>query len=211
MNNTPSAASAPAAPQESKPLEKQPVLKPAVSLLWNHVGGLLACIVVCIGAGFAGLLQGTGLWFSLIALLFLYSLPIYNNMWTLGHSDKNLADFGHIKLNPLRGVTIGLLANAPNLLLGLLFFLSKFGIGWNITVLYKFLNPEVWPLINLIQPEISMLDFTVWQALLVALLPLIPVVIAEISYYLGTKDLSVGHKLVYKDPAQKPKQNVPKP
>lgn len=210
MNNATSAASGNTAPKEPV-LEKQPILKPAVSLLWNHVGGLLACVVVCIGAGFAGLLQGNGLWFSLIALLFLYSLPIYNNMWTLGHNDKNLADFGHIKLKPSRGILIGLLANSPNLLLGLLFFLSKFGIGWNITVLYKFLNPEIWPLINLIQPEISMLDFTVWQALLVALLPLIPVVIAEISYYLGTRDFSIGHKLVYKDPSQKPKQNVPKP
>lgn len=210
MNNATSAPSGNTAPKEPV-LEKQPILKPAVSLLWNHVGGLLACVVVCIGAGFAGLLQGNGLWFSLIALLFLYSLPIYNNMWTLGHNDKNLADFGHIKLKPSRGILIGLLANSPNLLLGLLFFLSKFGIGWNITVLYKFLNPEIWPLINLIQPEISMLDFTVWQALLVALLPLIPVVIAEISYYLGTRDFSIGHKLVYKDPSRKPKQNVPKP
>lgn len=201
VNSTESAA--PAA------MEKQPILKPAISLLWNHVGGLLVCAIACFGFGFAGLLQGNGLWFSAVALLFLYCLPIYNNMWSLGHNDRNLSDFGHIKLQPARGFLIGLIANSPNLLLGLMFFLSKFGIGWNLVIPYKFLNAEVWPLINAIQPEISMVDdFTVIQTLLVALLPLIPVLIAEISYYLGTRDFSIGHKLLYKE--KKPEQGKPK-
>ena len=144
--------------------ENRTDLKKAVlSLLWSHCGGIIVALIFCIGM--SPLLFGNGLWISTPIVLLVYSLPVYRTMWEIGHADLNRAHFGHITLNRWRGIQIGLLAMIPFFLTGVFFLLSKAGLFPNFVVLYKFLNAELWPVINLIQISMYLPDYNWFQAI----------------------------------------------
>lgn len=185
--------------------ENRTDLKKAVlSLLWSHCGGIIVALIFCVGM--SPLMFGNGLWISTPIVLLVYSLPVYRTMWEIGHADLNRANFGHITLNRWRGIQIGLLAMIPFFLTGVFFLLSKAGLFPNFVVLYKFLNAELWPVINLIQISMYLPDYNWLQTIAVALLiHLIPVAVAEFAYQLGSRDFSIKQKLVYKGKKEGPK------
>ena len=86
---------------------------------------------------------------------------------------------------------------------GVLFFLSKCGLFWNFTVIYKIINAEVWPIMNAVQvfagQDVSMYlpDFAWWQVVVCSLLPLLPVAVAHLGYSMGTRDISIVEKVLY--------------
>ena len=180
---------------------KQPLIKPALQVMAAQAGGILLALIFCFGL--AVLMTGMGLLFCIPLVLLCYSVPLYNSMWGLGHSDGNKAHFGHIVLDPWRGVKISLIANIPWLCSGVLFFLSKCGLFWNFTVIYKIINAEVWPIMNAVQvfagQDVSMYlpDFAWWQVVVCALLPLLPVAVAHLGYSMGTRDISIVEKVLY--------------
>jgi hypothetical protein len=187
--------------QKSDFTSKQPVWKPAFSLFLSHLGGLLVALVFCVGL--TPWMTTNMVYVCIAVVLFLYSLPVYRTMWGLGHEDRNRANFGHIRLDRFRGLKLALIAYSPNLLMGILFFLSKFNIfPWAFVPLYKILNGELWPIINAIQISWYMTDYSILQTIAVSLLPLLPVLIAAGGYLLGTHDFSIYHRLIYRD--QKP-------
>ncbi|MEG0692979.1 MAG: hypothetical protein RR444_07840, partial [Oscillospiraceae bacterium] len=160
--------------------------------------------------GLAGLMSNTGgLLVAQILILLVYSFPTYSTMWEFGHKDLNRFNYGHIARDQFRGFKIGLIANIPFFLISLLFILSKFGLFYNIVIPFKLINAEIWPLINLIQPWAYMDKFAMWQVLLVAILPVIPVLIAGGAYILGNHDYSPMQKLVYKNKKKPAKPKTP--
>ncbi len=186
---------------ETAPNVKQPLMKPAFQAMGAHVGGILLALIFCFGL--ARLMTGMGLLFCIPLVLLTYSVPLYNSLWGQGHSDGNKAHFGHIVLDPWRGAKIALLANLPWIVSGVLFFLSKCGLFWNFTVIFKIMNAEVWPIMNALHvfagQEVSMYlpSFSWWQVVVCALLPLLPVAVAHLGYSMGVRDISLMEKLMY--------------
>ena len=194
--------------ESKKVIKNSSLLKQAMGLLGSHFGGVLLSLIFCLGL--ASLMSNVwGLLVAQILVLFAYSYPTYATMWDYGHKDLNRFNYGHIPRDLYRGFKIGLVANIPVFILSILFILSKFGLFYNIVIPFKLLNAEIWPLINLIQPWAYMDKYAYWQVFLVALLPLIPVLIAGGAYILGNHDYSPMQKLVYKNKKKPVKPKTP--
>lgn len=195
-------------------IEKQPLLKPALSILGSHAGGVLISNILCFGL--SGMMSNWGLLLAIPLIFLVYSMPIYGTAWAMGLSDSNKANFGHIVLDKWRGAKLCLVAISPWLVSGLLFILSKFGLFYNFTIIFKLLNAEVWPAINAVHvfagQEVSMYlpSLSFFQAFLAAILTVLPVIPAQLGYFLGTKDISISQKLIYKN-TKKGGKNVQKP
>ena len=181
---------------------KYSILRPALSTLGYQLVTLLLCNFVCISfAGFMGSASGLAAIESI--LLLIYFGIVYSSLWNQGREDKNLANFGHIVLDRWRGIKIGLLANLPFLVMGGLLILSRFGLFWNFVFLYKIVNAQFWPLINLFRSTLDVMDFAVWQVVVIALLPLLTAAVSQLGYLLGIKDVSILQKLIYRDKKDK--------
>lgn len=173
------------------------MLKQATGLLGGHVGGIIIALILCFSL--AGLM--TNLWGLILAqiiIMIAFSFPVYSTMWDYGHKDKNRSNYGHITLDKYRGFKVAAIANIPFFIMGLLMILSKLGVFYNIVIIYKLVNAEIWPLINLIQPSAYLTDYNYFQIILVALLTLLPVAIEGVSYIFGINDFSPLAKLIYK-------------
>ena len=125
---------------------------------------------------------------------------LYNDLWNLGANDNNLSNFGHKKIDKLRGFKIGLLASIPNFIffIVLVVFKNSFMSGFNAQM-YKFAVGYFYSFAELIlKGATSTPDLSALQILLLgALLFVIPAITA-ISYLLGLKGISLEEKLVYK-------------
>lgn len=197
-------------PREEVPIEKQPLLKPALSLLGAHAGGILIALILCFAL--SGIMANWGLLIAIPVIFLVYCMPIYGTTWAMGMSDSNKAHFGHIVLDPWRGAKIALITMIPWFLSGLLFLLSKFGLFYNFTVIFKIINAELWPIFNAVQvfagQPVSMYlpDFSYFQVILCFIFTLLPVAAAQVGYTLGVKDISLTQKIVYKSKKQPVKE-----
>ena len=173
------------------------ILKSSLSVFGYHVGGLIISCIFCIGLG--SLLSNTiGQIISQIIILVVYSLPIYQTVWGIGHSDMNKENFGHIKKDSLRGFKIGLISSIPVFIMTLLFVLSKFNLIYNFTWVFKFANAEIWPLINMIEISMYLPDYSYLEIFGVAAVTLIPTILIGSFYIMGNNDFSPVQKLIYK-------------
>lgn len=218
-NQTPTPAPASGTP-EYYPHGKHSLFKTACSLLMAHLGGLLICVIVCFSL--SPLMAGAGIWAGAPIVLLAYGSITYNTMWGLGHEDSNLAHFHHITLDPWRGLKVSLIAMAPFLAFGAAFVicaaisLSTGEENWFLllAVVYRLVNAEVWPLINAVAPQATEGAVSTWSmggAAAAALFTLIPPVIHQLGYFLGTKDFSIMQRLVYKNKKSKKKPQTPRP
>lgn len=121
---------------------------------------------------------------------------IYPKFWQMGTKDSNLVHFKHKKEDKLKGLTCGLIAIIPGLIL---LVVITFIIPDTQTALYKFLNCSVYTFVELIVgsdatfKEIGILQF-LGLALLKALVPFT----AYAAYLLGYKNISLSQKFIYK-------------
>lgn len=194
-----------------KPIQKVKevtIMKQAWGLLGSHFGGVIIALLFCFGLS-SLMVNPWGLVLAQVLTLIAFSFPVYSTMWEYGHKDKNRSNYGHIVLDKYRGVKVALIANSPFLLMSLLMLLSKFGLFWNIIIPFKLVNAEVWPLINLIQPDAYLPSYTIWQMILVALLPILPLVIEGVGYIFGLNDYSPMAKLIYKKKKPQPTKKAP--
>lgn len=187
-------------------MQKNHCLKNALKLLTSHLGGVLVANIFCII--FSTLMANPKMaWIPAVVILIIYSLPIYGTLWTMGSADKNSEKYGKLQKNPFRGFVVGLIQNSPFILTGIMFLLSKFGIGWNIVIPFKLLNAEIMPIVNLLvsgENSVYLSSYTVFDAVIIALLPLIPVLFDGVYYLLGYFGISPWQMIVYKNkPAEK--------
>ncbi|MEG2813170.1 MAG: hypothetical protein RSA79_01085 [Oscillospiraceae bacterium] len=173
------------------------LIKPSFSFFGYHLACIILSEIISISLG---MLYDTPLGMLGLGaiLLIVYSLPIYNYMWGLGHRDLNKQSFGHMKKDNFRGFKIALLGSVPLFCVSLLFVLSKFGLFFNFTIFYKMLNSEVKPLMSLINSSTYVSQYSYLQVFLVVLLTLIPAILSGIFYFIGNKDFSISQHLIYK-------------
>lgn len=181
-------------------MQKYDYLKSGVKLFGSHLGGLIVANIFCVILSTI-MADKWGNIVSIPLLLVVYSLPVYGSIWTKGNKDRNSENYDRLNKNPYRGFIIGLIENSPFILTGLFFFLSKLGIGYNFVFLYKILNAEILPIMNLFAygpDSIYLTSYTVSDAFFIALLPLIPVLLDGAYYLLGYFDISPWQRVVYK-------------
>lgn len=126
---------------------------------------------------------------------------IYSHLWKLGDSDRNLVTTGNGEEDKLRGLKIGLIANAPIYLTYLIFLIAKAGIlagEWYAA--FRFLNFPQFSVINALygQATASAADISWTNTLLGAVTFIAIPLFASVAYNLGYKRVSITEKLVYK-------------
>lgn len=126
---------------------------------------------------------------------------IYTALWKLGSSDANLVTYNHAEHDSIKGLKIGALAVVPSFVSWLVVVLAKEGIipgGW--FTLYRFMNYQVFTLVNAIFGQnVKTTDLIAWPQIFAGLSVLVFVpIIAQISYTLGYKHISLGESLIYK-------------
>ncbi len=119
-----------------------------------------------------------------------------NGAYKQGFKDNNLVKIGHTSKDVLKGFKIGLIANAPFILL---FAFAVVKASVLRKVLYAFLNPHFYAIIMAITGDSEMLSQigTPRFVLLGLLLAIVPA-ISGIAYILGFKEINLAEKLVYK-------------
>ena len=183
---------------------KTSVWRASLRVLRSHISGIVFANLLCMIL--AGVMLGPGLYVALPVILVVYSLGIYTSMWAYGKEDRIAADYHYITLNRLHGLGVCLIGYLPFLLMGVLLvafntdaFAGVEFIQNDYVVIFKFLNAGIWPIMNAIEVSASLTDITMFQAVSMALLTLIPVIVGTVGYILGTYDISLMQKLVYKN------------
>lgn len=173
------------------------LLKPSFAFFGYHIGCVILCEIFNIGLSslYKTPLGMVGL---AIILLIVYSLPIYNYMWGLGHRDRNKQSFGHMEKDNFRGFKIGLIGLTPIFIAAILFIVSRFGVFYNFTMIFQLINSPIKPLMRLISNSTFVAEYSYLQVFSVALLTVIPAIIAGIAYIIGSKDFSISQYLMYK-------------
>ena len=126
---------------------------------------------------------------------------IYTSLWKLGDGDANLVAFGNAKHDSIKGLKIGALAVVPSFISWIIVVLAKTGAvpgGW--FALYRFMNYQLFTLVNAIFGQsVNTTDMISWPQIFAGLSVLVFVpLVAQISYMLGFKRISLGESLIYK-------------
>ncbi len=138
---------------------------------------------------------------GLLSFILLFAF-VYNMFWTRGDKDANLATFGHTVLDKYRGIKLGLLIELPFAMSYLLLLADKiFGLFSSSLYLfiYRLLNYNMYQIIELATKGAqNAQELPIWSFLLL-LVTLVPIpAISALGYYLGTKDISIKEKIMYK-------------
>ena len=123
--------------------------------------------------------------FSIVVFSFYYYL-IHSHLWTVGAKNKISADGGRMKLNPLAGLYMGLLAAAPSILLNIVNIFTYF---YKDYAGYKGVH-TITALLELLwdAPSIG-LYFVTGTPVSYLASALLPAIFAGVSYYLGTREI----------------------
>ena len=140
---------------------------------------------------------------SIGAVIF-YFVLVYSMMWEMGAKDKLKIDGGRLKAQPHKGLVLGLCANVPNFLLGILATvfaaICASGAGINIQNTFAIIflitgmhGAMYLGIIQIVTPFPVVGDLTNYsnylvQSILYIVIPLISVAVVHFSYYLGTKE-----------------------
>lgn len=126
---------------------------------------------------------------------------ISNTLKKLGDSDRNLVLTGNMTEDKLRGLKIGIIANAPIYLSYAIFLLAKANIlSGNWYALFRFLNFPQFIIINSLygQATSSAVGIPWSNVALGALTFIVLPLFSYIAYTLGYKRISIGEKIIYK-------------
>ena len=123
--------------------------------------------------------------FSIVVFSFYYYL-IHSHLWTVGAKNKISADGGRMKLNPLAGLYMGLLAAAPSIILNIVNIFTYF---YKDYAGYKSVH-TITALLELLwdAPSIG-LYFVTGTPVSYLASALLPAIFAGVSYYLGTREI----------------------
>lgn len=126
---------------------------------------------------------------------------VYSSVWKIGASDSNLDSVGAIKLDKLRGLKIGLLANVPLYIAFAIFVIARMGvISGSWYAVFRFINFPVFTLINALYGQSTSTAAGIgWGNVAAGVLTFITLpLFAHIAYTLGNKRISISEKIIYK-------------
>lgn len=183
--------------------------------VWSNITSQMGAIVICVifAISLASFFNNAfGQVVLLIVNSIIYYTAIYACMWEIGHRDSNRIRFGHEELDKYRGVKIGLVANIPVWFMWAVLFAGKLGafdfnevVSGSVVVVYKLLNPQVWPLLNMMSNTVDFNDITIMSLIILLLSVSIMPLISQLFYILGIKDIAPLQKLIYKNDKKKKK------
>lgn len=128
---------------------------------------------------------------------------VYPPLHHLGGVDRNLADAGQIKPNMLKGLYLGLAANSPFILTGVLLILSKLGLfTTEFYGIYKLINAIYYAFNSSILPTDDTILTVGWLPVLasVGMLFLVPI-ITMFAYIIGYYRFLYKEAVFYKKKA----------
>ena len=119
-----------------------------------------------------------------------------NGAYKQGFKDNNLVKISQAKKDMFKGFKIGLIANAPFILLFVFALVKASAIR---SVLFAFLNSHFYAIIMAITGECERLSqIGAVKFVLIGLLLAIVPVISAVAYILGYKEINLAEKIVYK-------------
>lgn len=148
-------------------------------------------------------LKGVGKAVFLISTQLINALMVVafagSGVYRQGFKDKNLVKINHIKYDALKGFKIGLIGNAPFILLYIavcvmaLGVLPQFPTGWYVALNSHYYSIILW----ITNGAATLSELSLWQFTLLGLLQLVVPVISGIGYIIGFKDINLEEKIVY--------------
>ncbi len=122
------------------------------------------------------------------AVFAFYYFLIHSQLWNVGAKNKISADGGRMKLNPLAGLYMGLLASAPSFVLNILNIFTSF---YKDYAGYKSLH-QVTAVLELFwdAPAIGLFYVTETPVAYIAA-SVLPALFAGLAYFLGTKEFKL--------------------
>ena len=137
-----------------------------------------------------------------------YLVLVYYAMWEIGAKDKIRIDGGRMEPCKKKGLVMGLFANIPNFVLGLLtvLLMSTFLIGGSdgvyaagylvFNTIMRFHSSMFLGLITAIVPSgaaagsIDYVEFLI-EAILFTVLPIVSIAVTHFAYYLGSREQKI--------------------
>lgn len=177
--------------------KKHKLFKPALSLFGCHIAGVIIAFIFVVG--FAALNDSfLGQLITVIVVLIVYSIPSYCSMWLLGNQDINLIRCNKKERDILRGFKIGFVSSIPSFCLAIYFFSTKIFPTSNIVFLYRVLNSEISPIIQMINNNSSLMKISIGEMAVFSLLTAIPAIFAGVFYIMGLNNITPVRRLIYK-------------
>lgn len=139
--------------------------------------------------------------FKIVYSVFCYALLLiltYSSAWQSGWSDPNRVKIGQIKYTPYKGLYAALILSGGWIVVALLNLIIKNAIIKWIIVCFNFYMIGFYSFCNF--TNISLFFITLITNILWPL-------VAYVAYILGYKRISVGIKIMYKNPDKKKKKN----
>ncbi len=171
-------------------------LRRGISLYSSQAGGLLFCFILLLSLAFT-LNYTVGRIIMLFVLGFAYYITVFASMWDMGYRDSSRVKFGHIKKNYAIGFQIGAIGNIFWWVMIGSMFLSKLGLCPNMLILFKWLAPPIWPIINMMCESMYLSNFEWWMMFVILAAGSMITVISGISYILGYNEIVPLNKMMY--------------
>lgn len=131
-------------------------------------------------------------------LILMFTCSIYIPFWEYGDKDNNLVAFDRKPKDMLRGVKISVFTVLPYVLASVFLFLYKLGVQSWALLIYRIVNVQFIYIIDYLVDIENISQTSWWSVLLCMILPFYTVIVAEIAYILGFKEISIKEKLIYK-------------
>ena len=145
---------------------------------------------------------------QLVALTVLVAFP-YRQLWAQGDHDRNQANFGHMALDPLRGLRVGWIADIPAVVVYAVLWLGKWGVPGmgNAHSLYTLFNSSFLPFCyrTMGRGLTSATNLSVGSMLALLLPVLFLPLVCHVAYTLGIHQFSISDKVFYKNKKKKRK------
>lgn len=176
--------------------DRNSLLRRSLSLYSAQFGGWIFCLILLMSLTFT-LNYTLGRWIMLFVLGFAYYITIFACMWDQGSKDSNRVKFGHIKKNYATGFKIGALGNLVWWIMIASLFLSKLGLCSNILLIFKWLAPPVWPIINMMCDSMYLYNFDWWMMFVILISGSMITIVSGISYILGYHEIIPLNRMMY--------------
>ncbi len=171
-------------------------------VLKTTIATIFLCLLMNVSFGVLATIAGNLGLLNQIFNILLSVVMLFGILCDSGNKDINLQSFGKIKINYSRGFIAGLFSLIPFYVISLPVLIMKV-VGSELFSSYlkvaRLLNAPFTVMFQNIFIETEIQNVSYGEILLLFVIPIIFVLICGISYILGTKKISFGDKLIYKN------------
>ena len=134
------------------------------------------------------------------AALLSFCMVVYHSAWSMGEEEGRFSRLEKRSVRSHRGMLVGIVAAVPYFASGLILILSKVGAIPDVAFLYKLFTPQYIFFINWVMPSGYAANASWGAVALVIVFHLCLPVAAWLGYFLGTKEILLLYRLVFRSP-----------